>query len=411
VNLVISDPSTPPQLLPLGFRWASVTAGIKASGKPDVALAACDSGATAAALFTTNQVVAAPVIIGRKHLAATGGKVTAVLVNAGNANCATGRPGIEACQKSCIATANEFGCVFDEIFPSSTGIIGVPLPVDKLVAAVPLAKAALAATPDAAEAFATAILTTDTKMKVSHASFVHEGKTVHLWGCAKGAGMIGPQVGPPHATMLVYLFTDLAATPAHLQSMLLTAANNSFNAISIDGDMSTNDTVLLLASGKSGVSAQGAAVQAFEAVIDAVCKDLAYKIVDDGEGVTHVIRLLITGAKSKADATTIAKSIANSPLCKTAWSSADPNWGRLLSAAGKAGVAFDPADVTIRIGNYPVFAHGVRDASYDEASCHEAMSAREFTIEIALGQGDAAAHFITCDLTHEYVSINADYST
>jgi glutamate N-acetyltransferase/amino-acid N-acetyltransferase len=152
-------------------------------------------------------------------------------------------------------------------------------------------------------------------------------------------------------------------------------------------------------------------VQAFESALDTVCKDLAYKIVDDGEGVTHVIRLLITGARTVHDATVIAKSIANSPLCKTAWSSADPNWGRLLSAAGKAGIPFDPAHVTIRIGNFPVFAHGVRDPGYNEARCHEAMSAREFTIEFNLGQGDHAAHFLTCDLTHDYVSINADYST
>ena len=402
---------TPKPALPLGFRWASTTAHIKASGKPDVALAVCESGATAAAMFTRNQVVAAPVTIGRKHLAATGGKVTAVLVNAGNANCATGPSGIDACQKSCIAAANEFGCVFDEIFPSSTGIIGVPLPVEKLIAAIPSAKAALGSSQTHAEAFATAILTTDTKLKVAHESFEISGKQVNLFGCAKGAGMIGPQLGPPHATMLVYLFTDLAACSEHLQAMLEKAVDTSFNAISIDGDTSTNDTVLLLASGQSGVTAQSTTVPAFEAALRRICDSLAHAIIDDGEGVTHVVTLEITGAKTEADAKLIARSIAHSPLCKTAWSSGDPNWGRILAAAGYAGVAFDPANVTIDIGGLRVFDHGTRSASYDEAATHTAMLAREYTIALDLGEGEARARFLTCDLTKEYVSINADYST
>jgi glutamate N-acetyltransferase/amino-acid N-acetyltransferase len=408
-NLFVSNTS-PTTSLPLGFRWSAVTAGIKASGKPDVALAVCEGGADVAAMFTSNQVVAAPVIVGRRHLIATSNRVTALLVNAGNANAATGQPGIDACKQSCVAVAEQFHCVFDEVFPSSTGIIGVPLPVEKLVAAVPAAKAALGSTEQHAEAFATAILTTDTKQKVARASFEIGGKTVSLFGCCKGAGMIGPQV-VPHATMLVYLFTDLAACPEHLQSMLTKAVDASFNCISIDGDMSTNDTVLLMASGKSEVAAEDDAVPAFEAALQQVCDSLAHQIVDDGEGVTHVITLKVTGAEGDPDAQQIARSIANSPLCKTAWSSADPNWGRLLAAAGKAGVKFDPARVTITIGGLPVFAHGVRDAAYDEAATHAAMQAREYTIAIDLGRGHGQARFVTCDLTHEYVSINADYST
>jgi len=398
------------QPLPLGFRWSAVKAGIKASGKPDVALAVCDGGATAAAMFTSNQVVAAPVTVGRRHLTLTGGRVTAVLVNAGNANCATGEPGIDACRKSCIAVAEAFGCVFDEIFPSSTGIIGVPLPVEKLIDAVPAAKAALGDKPEDAEAFATAILTTDTRLKVAQESFEIEGKTVNLFGCAKGAGMIGPQL-VPHATMLVYLFTDLGACSEHLRGMLASAMEGSFNSISIDGDMSTNDTVLLLASGKSGVAAEGHAVAAFESALQRVCDSLAHAIVDDGEGVTHVVTLEISGAPSDEDASAIARTIATSPLCKTAWSSADPNWGRLLAAAGRAGVAFDPAQVLITIAGLPVFAYGVRSADFDEAATHEAMGEREYTIMIHIGNGAGRAHFITCDLTHEYVTINADYST
>ncbi len=397
--------------LPLGFEWASTTAGLKASGKPDVALAVCPGGASAAAMFTSNQVVAAPVIVGRRHLAATGGRITAVLVNSGNANCATGDPGVEACRRSCVAVAEQFGGVFDEIFPSSTGIIGVPLPAEKLIAAIPTAKAALGHDSEHLLAFANAILTTDNKRKVARATLeVDGGQPVQLFGCAKGAGMIGPLL-VPHATMLVYLFTDLDATPGQLQTALQPAVETSFNSISIDGDMSTNDTVLLLASGKSGVQATDKVLRAFGEALRLVCESLAHQIVDDGEGVTHVVTLEITGARSDAEAKQIARNIARSPLCKTAWSSADPNWGRLLSAAGYAGVDFDPQTVSIRIAGLPVFAGGVRSPHFNEAATHAAMSVREYTIEMDLGQGEGRCRFITCDLTHEYVSINADYST
>src|SRR6185312_6241055 len=215
----------------------------------------------------------------------------------------------------------------------------------------------------------------------------------------------------PHATMLVYLFTDLAGSPEQLQSMLTKAVDASFNCISIDGDMSTNDTVLLMASGKSEVTAEGDAMPAFEAALQQVCDSLAHQIVDDGEGVTHVVTLKITGAEGDPDAQQIARSIANSPLCKTAWSSADPNWGRLLAAAGKAGVKFDPARVTIQINQLPIFERGLRSPTFDEAAAHAEMSKREYTIHIDLGQSTGRCRYLTCDLTHEYVSINADYST
>lgn len=405
-----SSPSTSLGL-PRGFQWASATAGIKASGKPDLALALCPGGANAAALFTSNQLVAAPVIVGRRHLQATGGRVSAVLVNSGNANCATGEPGLEACRRCCTALAEQFGSVFDEVIPSSTGIIGVPLPAEKLIAALPRAKAALGGTADHLLSFANAILTTDTKRKVARATMeAEDGRPVHLFGCAKGAGMIGPQL-VPHATMLVYLFTDLDASPAQLRQVLIPAAETSFNSISIDGDQSTNDTVLLLASGASGVSANEKVLSAFGEALRLVCESLAHQIVDDGEGVSHVVTLEITGARNDAEARQIARNIARSPLCKTAWSSADPNWGRLLCAAGYAGVPFDPATVSITIAGLPVFAAGVRSPYFDEAATHDAMSQREYTIALDLGQAIGHSRFTTCDLTHEYVTINADYFT
>ena len=401
-------------VLPRGFEWGAVKAGIKASGNPDLAIAKVSGGAQAAAMFTSNQVVAAPVTVGRKHLGATGGRVSLVLVNAGNANCATGQAGIDACDRTCIAAAETFGCVFDEVFPSSTGIIGVPFPQDKVVAALADLKAAMGSTLQHAQNFAQAIMTTDTRMKVAQATISVGGKEAHLFGAAKGAGMIHPQLGTPvapHATMLVYLFTDLAADSAQLRELLRPAVERSFNSISIDGDTSTNDTVLLLASGASGLRLNDQSRGAFQAALAEVCEKLAYAIVDDGEGVTHVVTLHITGALSEADAKQVAKAIAHSPLCKTAWSSADPNWGRLIAAAGYSGVKLDPAKVTIRIGNQPVYEGGMRSPAFNEAAAHRVMQQRDYTITLDLRQGTGECRFVTCDLTTEYVKINADYST
>ena len=400
--------------LPHGFMWGAVAAGIKASGKPDLA-AVVAKGGRGAAMFTSNRVVAAPVAVGRRHLLGTGGRVNAVLVNAGNANCATGQAGIDACIRTCAAAAESFGCIFDEVFPSSTGIIGVPFPTEKVVAAMPALKAAMGSTVEHAEMFAKAIMTTDTKMKVARATIEVEGAQVRLWGAAKGAGMIHPQmgapVGPPHATMLVYLFTDLVADTEEMNALLAPVVERSFNSISIDGDTSTNDTVLLLASGASGVKLDERVSEAFTNALALVCGSLAYQIVDDGEGVGHVVTLHIAGAATEADAKLVAKTIATSPLCKTAWSSADPNWGRLLAAAGRSGVAIDAERVTISIGAEPVYEMGMRAAGFDEAATHTVMQQRDYTIRMHLGMGEAECRYITCDLTEEYVRINADYST
>ncbi|WP_260739284.1 bifunctional glutamate N-acetyltransferase/amino-acid acetyltransferase ArgJ [Tunturiibacter lichenicola] len=401
--------------LPQGFVWGAVKAGIKASGKTDLAAAVAAKGANGAAMFTRNQVVAAPVTVGRRHLISTGGRIGAVLVNAGNANCATGQPGIDACVQTCAAAAETFQCIFDEVFPSSTGIIGVPFPAEKVIAALPALVAEMGATQEHAESFAKAIMTTDTKMKVAYAAIDVDGVEVRLFGAAKGAGMIHPQLGepvaPPHATMLVYLFTDIAAESAQLQEVLAPAVERSFNSISIDGDTSTNDTVLLLASGTSGVKLDKRTQEPFTNALKLVCGSLAYQIVDDGEGVGHVVTLHVTGARTEAEAKQVAKSIAHSPLCKTAWSSADPNWGRLMAAAGYSGVAFDPALVTVVIGDLPVFELGVRSPAFDEAAVHEVMLGRDYTIRLDMGLGTAESRFLTCDLTEEYVRINADYSS
>jgi len=403
--------------LPLGFRWGGLAAGIKASGRPDVAIVVAPGGANAAAMFTRNQVVAAPVTVGRRHLEATGGRVSVVLVNAGNANCATGEEGIRACVDSCKLAAETFQCIFDEVFPSSTGIIGVPLPIEKLLAAIPLAVGLIGSGPEHADSFANAILTTDTRMKTARAVFDVDGVEVKIFGCAKGAGMIAPRLGAgradaqKHATMLAYLFTDLQATSAELSEMLEPAAAHSFNAISIDGDTSTNDTLLLLASGASGVVLGQRTRELFEDALRLVCSSLSHQIVDDGEGVTHVVTLNIMGCATKEDAYTFARSIANSPLNKTAWSSADPNWGRLMAAAGYAGIPFDPALARLWIGKQVVYEFGMRAALFDEKAAHETMSEREYRITLDLGMGAESCTFLTCDLTEEYVRINADYST
>jgi len=416
--------------LPAGFQWGAVRAGIKASGNLDLGIAIASSAgpgaAVGAAMFTTNRVVAAPVTVGRRHLASTGGRVAAVLVNSGNANCANGEPGIEGCVATCVAAAESVGCIFDEVFPSSTGIIGVPLPAEKIVAAMPELISSVGSTERHAESFVRAMMTTDTRVKTARAVVpvavprdASQPETnpavVRIWGAAKGAGMIHPQLGappaPPHATMLVYLFTDVAACAEHLQAALAAAVEPSFNSISIDGDTSTNDTVLLLASGASGVPLRGDLVPKFDAALGEVCRSLARQIVADGEGVGHAVTLDIRGAASAADAKLVAKAIAHSPLCKTAWSSADPNWGRLLAAAGYSGATFDPERARIWIADQPVFEYGVRVAAFDEAAAHQAMTQPEYTITIDLGAGKSDCLFLTCDLTVEYVRINADYST
>ena len=419
------------EALPRGFQFAAVKAGIKPSGRADFAVAVADEsasaypiapttgatgtpGASAAAMFTANRVQAAPITVGRRHLERSRGRVRVVAVNAGNANCATGAVGIAACEQVCKAAAETFGCEGHQVFPSSTGIIGVPLPWEKLVAALPEVKDALAADVEGFQRFAQAILTTDTRAKVAHDRFDVDGKTVRVAGVCKGAGMIHPRMEPAasglHATMLVYVFTDAAVEPATLDGFLRNAVEASFNRISIDGDTSTNDTVLLLASGASGVKL-GAGDEEFARALTSVCTSLAKQIVADGEGVTHVVELVIDGAPSDADALTVAKSIAHSALVKTAWAGADPNWGRLMAAVGYSGVAIDPEKIAIWFGGLPICVNGGRAPEYDEEAGHAYLERREYSIRVALGVGEGRCRFWTSDLTAEYVRINAEYST
>jgi glutamate N-acetyltransferase/amino-acid N-acetyltransferase len=393
--------------VPRGFAFSAVVAGIKASGRPDLALAEVAEAASAAALFTKNRVVAAPVEVGRASLLASGGRVRAVVVNSGNANCATGRAGIQACERVCREAGKLLGVPAAEIFPSSTGIIGVHFPAEKIQANLPELIAARSASERGVKAFANAIMTTDTRAKIASARFRAASGEVTVLGIAKGAGMIHPQL----ATMLVYLFTDVGACAEELQARLREACDESLNCISIDGDTSTNDTALLLASGASGVTLENAgARKKFSSALMAVCQSLAEQIVTDGEGVQHVIRLFVEQAESREEALLVARTIAHSALVKTAWAGADPNWGRILAAVGRCGAPIDPARVQIFIGSQKVCRNGAAH-TFNEKKAHRELAQPVCDIRVQLGHGRNSLRFLTTDLTAEYVRINADYST
>ncbi len=404
-------------VIPRGFRFGAAKAGLKKSGRADFALIVADTPASAAAAFTANRVTAAPLILDKQHLRATGNKVRVAAINAGNANCAAGQAGLDAARATCEAAAQLFGCRPEEVFPSSTGIIGVPLPAVKLIAALPALAASLGSEFDHFQQVAQAILTTDTAEKTAFARLEIAGpdgapREIRIAACAKGAGMIHPQLVPfvPHATMLVYILTDAAVEPEALDGYLRDAIEVSFNRISVDGDTSTNDTVLLLASGASGADV-GAENPAFAAALTQVCASLARQIVADGEGITHVVELRIGGAATDADALKVAKAIAHSPLVKTAWAGSDPNWGRLMAAIGYSGAQIDPERIDIRFGELAVCRDGGRAPEFDEAAAHAYIAQAEFAVAIELHQGAGCCVFWTTDLTHEYIRINADYST
>jgi glutamate N-acetyltransferase/amino-acid N-acetyltransferase len=393
--------------IPKGFSFSATAAGLKASGRTDLALIEAVPGTTAAALFTKNRVVAAPVEVGRAALQKSKGQIRAVIINSGNANCATGKAGIQSCKQVCQETARLLKIRPEEVFPSSTGIIGVPLQSEKIIAKLAGLIERSESSEQGLDQVAKAIMTTDTRQKQASATFRVGRSEVKLTGIAKGSGMIHPQL----ATMLVYVFTDIAASASELRKLLKAACDHSFNCMSVDGDTSTNDTVLLLASGQSGVSLKGPSAKSkFSKALGGVCQSLANQIIADGEGVQHVIHLSIEQAKNREEALRVARAIAHSLLVKTAWAGADPNWGRMLAAVGNCGVPIDPAHINIFIGKQQVCRGGM-SWPFDEAQAHSDLSQHDCNIRVQLGRGKSKIVFQTTDLTAEYVRINADYST
>jgi glutamate N-acetyltransferase/amino-acid N-acetyltransferase len=396
-------------LSPKGFQAAGVKAGIKASGKPDVGLLLCDAMASAAAVFTANKVVAAPVVVGREHVAA--GKLRGVVVNAGNANACTGKRGEKDARTMCDLTAQAIGCDAKSILPSSTGIIGHMLPMEKVSAGITAAANALGNSAEHSLAFMDAILTTDLKRKNAELSVKIGKEKVVIAGVCKGSGMIGPRLSPPQATMLAYLTTDVIAPAPLLRKLMWNACDSSFNAVTVDDHASTNDTACLLASGFSGVKLDTAAAkEKFAKALDELCQSLAYQIAADGEGATKVVKIVVTAATNPASAKAIARTVANSPLVKCAMHGNDPNWGRIVSAAGYAGVPFDPNRTTLKLQGVTVFRSG-QPVPFDAEKTNELLKGPEVVAELICGIGKASATVWTCDLSKDYVTINADYHT
>ena len=390
--------------LPAGFRYAARAAGIKKSGKPDLAMIVADRPATCAGTFTTNRVVAAPVVLTRDHL--RGGRCQAILVNSGNANACTGQQGLTDARRCAALAAAALGIDEELVAVCSTGVIGVPLPMARFEAGVPELAGALAA--DQASAVAEAIRTTDAFPKVSVRQIQTQGGAVRILGLAKGAGMIHPDM----ATMLAFVMTDAVLDAVAADRLLRAAVTRSFNRITVDRDTSTNDTVLLLASGAAGVPAfsPGSPVEAaFAAALEEVLLELAKLIVRDGEGATKLVRVQVDGAVSEADALAVARSIATSALVKTAFFGADANWGRIIAAAGYAGVEIDPGRVSIRFDDVPMVECGLGLGPAQEVLATAVLKQSEFTVTVDLGLGAAGAWYYTSDLNYEYVRINADY--
>lgn len=391
-----------------GFRASGVACGIKGDDQPDLALVASERPCVAAGVFTQNRFAAAPVLYDRSLLAANPAGMRAVIVNSGCANACTGDEGLADARRMAAKTARAVGCRADAVLVMSTGVIGVRLPLDKLQAGIPAAARALST--EGGAAAARAIMTTDTRPKVCAVRTWVQGRPVTVGGMAKGAGMIHPNM----ATMLALIATDAVVDPAVLQSILREAADDSFNAISVDGDTSTNDTLLLLANGQAGhrplldVAANDAV--ALAEAVQAVATHLAQEIVRDGEGASRFVSITVRGAVDQADARRAANAVARSPLVKTAICGADPNWGRVLCAVGYSGAEVDPARAALWFGDLALVANG-RPLDYDEAQAAEILRRPEvaITVDLALGPGQATVW--TCDLTRGYIDINAHYRT
>ena len=388
--------------VPEGFRATGVAAGIKPKGL-DVALVAAEGSCTAAGVFTTNRVRAAPVLVSREHLGT--GTLRAVVVNSGCANAATGAQGLADAREMSVLAAQAVGCEPGDVAVCSTGVIGVHLPMANLRDGIARAGAALSR--DGGNAAAQALMTTDTHSKEAVARVDLGGHPVHVGGMAKGSGMIAPRM----ATMLAVLTTDASIAADLLGAALGAAVATTFNRITVDGDPSTHDTVLLLASGRAGaprIDSRGPAFDAFSAVLLEVCHALAQQLIHDGEGATRVAEIRVEQAPSTADAERIARTVAESPLVKTALFGKDANWGRILAAAGRAGVEFDPGLLDIHLGDVWVAEKGCVRA-YDEGEATMAVSGSAVTIRLVLHAGAASASVWTTDLSHGYVEINGSY--
>ncbi|HUK33986.1 MAG TPA: bifunctional glutamate N-acetyltransferase/amino-acid acetyltransferase ArgJ [Vicinamibacterales bacterium] len=390
-----------------GFRTAGVSAGIKsggAAGKLDLALVVSDTPATVAAVFTLNKAQAAPVLVSKDHLGRSHGVARAIVVNSGCANACTGESGLADAREMAAQTAALVGCPVEQVLVASTGVIGVALPMDKLRDGIADAFASLSASHGAQAA--QAIMTTDPFPKEASAAFAVGGRTVTVGGMAKGSGMIEPMM----ATMLGFVTTDAAIAAPLLHRALVEVVDDTFNAITVDGDSSTNDSVMLLANGASGVTITDDEYPQFVKALHAVCLELAVGIVRGGEGATKLVTVRVSGSASVAEARKTAKAIANSLLVKTAIHGGDPNWGRLLAVAGRAGVAFDPNRAKVTIGPTVLFADG---RPYDERAAEAAayLKGADIAIGVDLGVGRDESTVWTCDLSAEYVRINAEYRT
>ena len=399
-------PATLPPLHPVkGFRLGIASAGIKKPGRKDLVLMELAEGSSVAGVFTRNAFCAAPVRICKEHLGRTNARY--LLVNTGNANAGTGEPGMQDAMRCCEAVAESCQVAVEAVLPFSTGVIGEPLPVDKILAALDAAKADLSE--DNWEAAAEGIMTTDTRPKAASEQFEYQGKTVTLTGISKGSGMIMPNM----ATMLGYVATDAEIPQPLLQQWLSRETERSFNRITVDGDTSTNDACMLVATGASGVLIDGTdpeLAELFTAALERVMLDLAQAIVRDGEGATKFVEVRVDAAASTREALDVAYTIAHSPLVKTALFASDPNWGRILACVGRAGVEnLDLDALQIYLNDVCIVEQGGRAASYTEEAGQAVMDGEEILIRVVLNRGEVTERVWTTDLSHDYVSINADY--
>ncbi len=390
---------------PKGFKAAGVKAGIKKSGNLDLALIYTEKEAAVAGVFTKNAVAAAPVIVSREVV--KGGKAHAIVANAGCANACTGETGLANARKMAALAAAEVGCAPEEVLVGSTGIIGVNLPMDKLEAGIKAAAAELSE--DGSKNAGNAIITTDTYSKACSCEVEIGGQAVRFGAIAKGSGMIQPNM----ATMLCYITTDANISSQLMQKALSEIVEVSFNMISVDGDMSTNDTVLVLANGASGaaeITDGSPEYEKFYATLKEICQELSKRIAADGEGATKFLTINVSGTKTFEDAKTVAMSIAKSPLVKTAFFGEDPNWGRVICAVGYAGIPMVPEKTVIKFGGVPVYANGL-GAEFNEDDIHKVMAEHDIVIDVEMGMGDAQATVWSCDFSYEYVKINGEYHT